>query len=118
MVRQVKGGTKVKLTVSHNGGKVVTVRGLVGSAVKTGDQDLDDPDNIFDEGLAAAHHILTHFHQSEPGSTWGCDGVGYHTQKKAGQVKVNKSGVGPRKFRQGLQAAQACGCYDLDKRIS
>ena len=66
------------------------------------------PPTDFDTMLGQAHHILSHYRRSEPGSTWGCDGIGYIAQKKTGQVRVNMSGVGPRKFQQGEQARLAC----------
>lgn len=68
----------------------------------------DDKD--FDDKLHKAHHILSHFHRSSPGSIWGCDGIGYMVQKGVGEVLVNKSGVGPRKYQQGLREAGNCKC--------
>ena len=57
-------------------------------------------DSEFDVALEEANHILRRFKQSQPGSQWGCDGVGYDIQKKVGLVCVHKSGVGPRKFKE------------------
>ena len=62
----------------------------------------------FDDSLHMAHHVLSHFSRSKPGTTWGCDGVGYGIQKAAGHVLVNKSGVGPRKYEEGLALMRAC----------
>lgn len=55
----------------------------------------------FDVALEEAQHILRRFKQNKPGSEWGCDGIGYIIQKKAGLVRVHKSGVGPKKFKEG-----------------
>lgn len=74
----------------------VTYRGNVVQVFKNG----VSPEN-FDKELSEAHNILRLFHQSKPGSIWGCDGVDYAIQKAYGVIKVNKSGVGPRKFQEG-----------------
>jgi len=57
----------------------------------------------FDRELQEAHTILSRFIMSRPGSVWGCDGIGYSIQKELGAVVVKKSGVGPRKFAEGLK---------------
>lgn len=61
------------------------------------------PPDDFDDELSAAHYILSEFDRSTSGSTWGCDGIGYFSQKKNGHVQVLKSGVGPRKAKEGFQ---------------
>ena len=66
------------------------------------------PQTDFDTLLNHAHHILSHYRRSEPGTTWGCDGIGYIAQKRSGEVRVNMSGVGPRKFAQGEKDRVAC----------
>ena len=115
-----------KLIVAHQG-KVVTVAGTVPSdnhvghtyTVTPGASDgilpvdgvvtlIPGPPTDFDTLLGRARHILSHYHRSEPGSTWGCDGIGYVAQKQIGQVRVNMSGVGSRKFAQGERERQAC----------
>jgi hypothetical protein len=58
----------------------------------------------FDGALRVAHSLLNYFKATRPGSTWGCDGVGYGIQKRIGLVRVNKSGVGPKNFEKGLTA--------------
>ena len=58
----------------------------------------------FDGDLWDCNHIINEFQMSKPGSVWGCDGVGYAIEKAHGRAYRNKSGVGPRKFQQGLKA--------------
>ena len=57
---------------------------------------------LFADEVDRAREILAKFRQSSPGSTWGCDGVGFEMQARLGIVEVKKSGVGPRKFKSGL----------------
>jgi len=38
------------------------------------------------------------------GKDSGCDSLGYSIQKRIGVVRVNRSGVGPIKFREGVEA--------------
>lgn len=64
------------------------------------------PDRFADR-VAYAHHVLDHF-VSRGGSMWGCDGVGYNIQRDAGQVRVNKSGIGLKMYRNGLAVVRAC----------
>lgn len=68
------------------------------------------PPDRFDFELAEAHSILRSFRMSKPGSVWGCDGIGYSIQKRLGVVSVKKSGVGPLKFKQGVEM-----CKRLEK---
>ncbi len=56
----------------------------------------------FNDTLSQARTVLSQFDRSKPGSDWGCEGVGYLAQQDLGIVEVHRSGVGPRKFRQGL----------------
>ena len=58
--------------------------------------------DTFADEVDKAHDILSHFRMSQPGSVWGCDGVGFEMQARQGVVEVKKSGVGPRKFKAGL----------------
>ena len=116
----------MRLTIGYQG-KVVTVSGQVAPDSRAdarytptpGASDgilpvdgvvtfVPGPQTAFDTLLSHAHHILSHYHRSEPGSTWGCDGIGYITQKRSGQVIVNMSGVGPRKFAQGERERATC----------
>lgn len=69
---------------------------------------IQGPRTDFDTLLQQAHHILGHYRRSEPGTTWGSDGIGYIAQKKLGNVVVNMSGVGPRKFAQGERERAEC----------
>ena len=123
------------LTVQHSG-KVVRVSGQVDPDMRVnatytptpGASDgilpvngvvtfIPGPQTAFDTLLSSAHHILSHYRQSEPGTTWGCDGIGYIAQKRSGQVVVNMSGVGPRKFAQGEQERTTCPtCQDRGRR--
>jgi hypothetical protein len=57
----------------------------------------------FDVALSRAHEILSGFRMSRAGSIWGCDGIGYMIQKQSGNVSVKKSGVGPRKAKEGFE---------------
>ena len=57
----------------------------------------------FDKRLAEAQNLIACFKRSQPGSDWGCDGVGYLVQKNLRHVKVYRSGVGPVNFRRGLE---------------
>ncbi len=56
----------------------------------------------FDEALGNINTILQSFHQTKPGSVWGCDGVGYAIEKRRGNAFRKKSGVGPIAFRRGV----------------
>jgi len=60
----------------------------------------------FDAQLSKARALLGFFKATKPGSTWGCDGVGYGIQKKLGVVRVNKSGIGINNFQKGLTAVR------------
>jgi hypothetical protein len=64
-------------------------------------------DNNFDSALTVARDLLRHFKQSENGSEWGCDGVGYNIQKRIGMVRVNRSGVNLKNFQRGIQEVKA-----------
>jgi len=77
-----------KFNIGYDGHSVVTVR-----QTDTGD---------FDQALNLIDGILCKFHASQPGSTWGCDGIGYVIEKSHGVAFRNKSGVGKRKFAEGL----------------
>ena len=77
----------------------IELRNTVVYVVKTG-----VPSESFADEVDKAHAILDKFKRSSPGSTWGCDGVGFEMQRRAGIVEVKKSGVGPRKFKAGLAA--------------
>jgi hypothetical protein len=55
------------------------------------------------ERLPEGQHIRSYFGRSQPGSDWGADGIGYYVQQKAGRFSIHRSGVGPKKFKQGLQ---------------
>lgn len=57
----------------------------------------------FDFELSRALRILDCFVQSGPGSTWGCDGIGYECQKRIQQIRVNKSGVKPMAFKSCIE---------------
>ena len=75
-------------SIEHDGQSIVRVR------------QIDNGD--FDEALSIIGDILSCFRMSKPGSTWGCDGIGYVIEKQHGKAFQNKSGVGKRKFAQGL----------------
>lgn len=77
-------------TVTHDGASIVTVR-----------KDSIKPE-VFQAEVLEARLIASRFERSKPGSMWGCDGVGYEVQKNLGVVEIKNSGVGPRKFRQGV----------------
>ena len=79
------------LTVTYDGRSVVTVyqRGVSG--------------NDFDRVLSAAYSVRGCFARSKPGSDWGCDGIGYQAQRQIGEIKIHRSGVGPRKFKQACE---------------
>jgi hypothetical protein len=87
----------MKPNISYDGRSIVTasVRGVHG----------DD----FDRALYECASALAFFCRSQPGSTWGSDGVGYVAQERIGVAVVHKSGVGPRKYQQGLAA---CAAYE------
>ena len=51
---------------------------------------------VFASAVDAAYEIARRFRMTRPGSTWGCDGVGFSAQCDAGEVRVMRSGVGPR----------------------
>ncbi len=77
-------------SIEHDGQSVVTVT----------QKDKGD----FDEALSIIGDILSCFRMSKPGSTWGCDGIGYVCEKQRGIAFRNKSGIGKRKFAQGLMS--------------
>lgn len=80
--------------ISHDGSSTVTVRKSNVSL-----------ENFHNE-VVQGRRILRVFRQSRPGSEWGCDGVGFEIQRKAGDVRINKSGVGIRKFQAGLKTLE------------
>lgn len=80
-----------RFTVAHSG-SVVTISASASTAEE------------FDEMLAEANRLRFNFARSQPGSDWGCDGVGYGVQRRLLRVEVHRSGVGPRKFVQGVRA--------------
>jgi hypothetical protein len=82
-------------SVSYDGLSVVTIS----AQAQTGAQ--------FDSLLAGADRLRSQFKRSQPGSDWGCDGVGYVIQKDALVVRVMRSGVGPRKFKQAAATLKA-----------
>ena len=90
-------------SIEHDGQSIVRVR-----QADSGD---------FDEALSLIDGILCKFHASQPGSTWGCDGIGYVIEKSHGVAFRNKSGVGKRKFAQGLQSF-LLPTMEQDRRIS
>ena len=59
---------------------------------------------VFADEVDKAMSIISKFRMSSPGSTWGCDGVGFEMQARIGVVEVKRSGVGPRKFKEGLKS--------------
>ena len=75
--------------VDYDGRSIVTVSP---TEVKDFDMDLRDCD-----------HIIYSFHESRPGSVWGCDGVGYAIEKAHGRAYRNRSGIGPINFKRGLK---------------
>jgi hypothetical protein len=79
-----------KFVISYDGQSVVKVR-----QADAGD---------FDKALSLIDGILSKFRRSNPGSEWGCDGVGYVVEKQHGIAFRNKSGVGRRKFAEGLMS--------------
>jgi hypothetical protein len=78
------------LTLSYDGHSVITVTGPF-------------------ERLPEGQHIRSYFGRSRPGSDWGADGIGYYVQEKAGRFSIHRSGVGPKKFKQGLEQLAAKG---------
>ena len=58
----------------------------------------------FPEAVRRAHALLRFFKASQPGSTWGTDGIGYEIQRARGIVAIKKSGVGPTNFKRGCAA--------------
>jgi hypothetical protein len=85
--------TKDGFQIRHSG-NVVTVT----KAIKNGDD--------FDSQLEGARGVLHCFKQSG-GSEWGCDGVGYGIQKRAGIVLINRSGVSSSAFLKGCAEVRA-----------
>lgn len=75
----------------------ITHNGTVVRVTKTG-----VPREVFADEVDKAMSIISKFRMSSPGSTWGCDGVGFEMQARIGVVEVKRSGVGTRKFKQGL----------------
>lgn len=80
-------------TISYDGTGIVTARYHV------------QPGEDFDEAVMACTEVVKRFKRSRPGSIWGCDGIGYYCQQKIGVAEVHNSGVGLRKFKEGLKAA-------------
>ncbi len=63
----------------------------------------------FDGDLREVDRVLRHFPSSLT-NTWGCDGVGYSIERAARGVPFrNKSTIGPRQFKTGLDALTADG---------
>ena len=58
----------------------------------------------FDATLATARSLLACFPKTRVGKDSGCDSLGYSIQKRIGIVRVNRSGVGPIRFREGVEA--------------
>jgi hypothetical protein len=58
----------------------------------------------FDATLATARTLLAYFPKTRVGKDSGCDSLGYSIQKRIGVVRVNRSGVGPIRFREGVEA--------------
>ena len=58
----------------------------------------------FDATLATARSLLAYFPKTRVGKDSGCDSLGYSIQKRIGVVRVNRSGVGPIRFREGVEA--------------
>jgi hypothetical protein len=85
--------TKDGFTITHSN-YVVTVT-----------KPVKDPSR-FGEEVNQARALLGYFKASQAGSVWGCDGVGFDIQKRAGMVRINKSGVGTRNFRKGLEGVR------------
>jgi hypothetical protein len=61
------------------------------------------------ERLPEGEDIRSYFSRNKPGSDWGADGIGYYVQEKAGRFSIHRSGVGPKKFKQGLSQLTAEG---------
>ena len=77
----------------------VNYNGEILTVTRTIPQEGIDPSaysQVFASAVDAAYAICAKFRMTRPGSTWGCDGVGFHAQMKSGQVRVMRSGVGPR----------------------
>lgn len=47
----------------------------------------------WDDLLTHGREIRAKFNRTQPGSDWGCDGIGYDIQKKHGHVLLMRSGV-------------------------
>ena len=58
----------------------------------------------FDAALATGRSLLSYFHKTRVGRDSGCDSLGYSIQKRIGIVRVNRSGVSPIKFGEGVEA--------------
>jgi hypothetical protein len=58
----------------------------------------------FDAALATGRSLLAYFHKTRVGKDSGCDSLGYSILKRIGVVRVNRSGVGPIRFREGVEA--------------
>ena len=85
--------TKEQFIISYNAeSDTVTVT----KSVKDG--------HSFDAALATGRSLLAYFHKTRVGKDSGCDSLGYSIQKRIGVVRVNRSGVGPIKFREGVEA--------------
>lgn len=59
------------------------------------------------ERLAEGQALRAEFERSRAGSDWGADGIGYIVQQRAGVFKIHRSGVGPRKYQQGVARIQS-----------
>ena len=102
---QTRDGTgDLRLKISYSG-STVTVTGWVDVGSWDPRSGISDP---FALGVSMAHHILDHFSQNYSGSVWGCDGVGYFTQKRTGQILVHKSGIGRRSYQVGQSSVLRC----------
>jgi len=62
---------------------------------------------LFADEVYKTECLLDNFDRSQAGSQWGCDGIGFEIQRNLGHVEIKKSGVGPRKFKQGMTRLQA-----------
>lgn len=53
----------------------------------------------FADAVIACQTALAKYKRTKPGSDWGCDGIGYHCQRKLLMAVCHRSGVGPRSFK-------------------
>jgi hypothetical protein len=74
-------------TITYDGRSIVTASIRISSDAEFGD------------AVAACNAAVLSFPRSQPGSEWGCDGVGYECQRRLGLAVRHRSGVGPRKYK-------------------